>query len=123
MEDIRKVEVTLVWDSTWLRSDQADYAGAIFPALLRQRAIFVTNILAQAPSLSEVTIHWHNSAEDEKAVDLMNDVLMGFFGLRAAVKVEPHYIATDAKPHRNSIAGKQRVEFGRIVNNGLDRLF
>ena len=123
MEDIRKVEVTFVWDSTWLRSDRADCAAAIFPALLRQRAIFVTGILAQAPHLSEVVIHWHDSAEDEEAVDLMNDVLMGFLGLNATVKVETHYIAADAKPYRNSIAGKQRVEFRRIVNNGLDRLF
>lgn len=123
MENIRKVEVRFVWDSTWLRSDRADCAAAIFPALLRQRAIFVTSILAQAPNLSEVTIHWHDSAEDGEAIDLMNDVLMGFLGLDAAVRVEPHYIAADAKPYRNSIAGKQRVEFGRIVNNGLDRLF
>lgn len=122
MEDIRKVEITFVWDSTWLRSDRADCAAAIFPALLRQRAIFVTSILAQAPNLSEVTIHWHDSADDEEAVDLTNDVLMGFLGLDATVKVEPHYIAADAKPYRHSTAGKQRVEFQRIVNNGLDRL-
>ncbi|KAF3043636.1 hypothetical protein E8E12_002599 [Didymella heteroderae] len=123
MEDVRKVEVTFVWDSTWLRSDRADCAAAIFPALLRQRAIFVTSILALAPNLSEVTIHWHDSAEDEEAFDLMNDVLVGFLGLDATVKVEPHYIAADAMPYRNSIAGKQRVEFQRIVNNGLNRLF
>lgn len=123
MEDIRRVEITFVWDTTWLRSDQADCAAAIFPALLRQRAIFVAGILAQAPNLSEVTIHWHDSAEDEESVDLMNDVLAGFLGLDATVKVEPHYIAADAKPYRKSIAGKQRVEFQRIIDNGLDRLF
>jgi hypothetical protein len=123
MEDIRKVEVMFVWDSTWLRSDRADCAAAIFPALLRQRAIFVTSILAQAPNLSEVVIHWHDSADDEEAVDLMNDVLTSFLGLNATVKVETHYIAADAKPYRKSIAGKQRVEFQRIANNGLDRLF
>lgn len=121
IKDIRKVNVTFVWDSTWLR--RADYAAAIFPALLRQRAIFVTNILAQAPNLSAITIHWHDSAEDEETTDLMNDVLMGFLGLDATVKVEPHYIAAEAKPYKESIAGKQRVAFQRIVNNGLDRLF
>lgn len=123
MENIHKVEITFVWDTTWLRSEQADYAAAIFPALLRQRAYFVTNILAQAPSLSEVTIHWHDSAQDEEAVDLMNDVLIGFLSLKGNVKVETHYIAADAKPYKRSIAGKQRVEFQRIVDNGLDRLF
>ena len=123
MEDIRKVEVAFVWDSTWLRSDQADCAGAIFPALLRQRASFVVGILQQAPNLSEVLIHWHDSAEDEESVDLMNDVLIGFLGLQADVKVEPHYIAADAKPYRKSVAGRRRVEFQNIVDNGLDRLF
>lgn len=123
MENICKAEATFVWDTTWLRSEQADCAAAIFPALLRQRAIFVTNILAQAPSLKEVVIHWHDSAEDEEAVDLMNDVLAGFLSLKAAIKVEPHIIAADEKPYRKSVAGKQRVEFQRIVENGLDRLF
>ena len=123
MEDIRKVEVAFVWDSTWLRSDQADCAGAIFPALLRQRASFVVGILQQAPNLSEVLIHWHDSAEDEESVDLMNDVLIGFLGLQANVKVEPYYIAADAKPYRKSVAGRRRVDFQNIVDNGLDRLF
>lgn len=123
MEDIRKVEVTFVWDTTWLRSEEADCAAAIFPALLRQRAHFVTSILAQAPSLNEVTVHWHDSAHDGEAVDLMNDVLTEFLSLNADVKVEPHYIAADAKPHKKSVAGQQRLEFQRIVDNGLDRLF
>lgn len=123
MEDIRKVEVRFVWDTTWLRSDDAGHASAIFPALLRQRASFVTGILAQAPSLEKVAIHWHDSAQDGEAVDLMNDVLVGFLSLKADVKVEQHYIATDAKPEKRSIAGKQRVEFQRIVSAGLDRLF
>jgi hypothetical protein len=123
IEDIRKVEVTFVWDTTWLRGDSAGCAGAIFPALLRQRAAFVVGILAQAPNLNEVTIHWHDSAQDEESVDLMNDVLAGFLGLSAAIKVETHYIAVDAKPHKRSIAGRRRVEFQNIVDMGLDRLF
>lgn len=123
MEDIRKVEVTFVWDTTWLRSDQAGFAGAVFPALLRQRAAFVVRILAQAPHLCEVVIHWHDSAQDDESVELMNDVLMGFLGLDASVKVETHYISVDAKPNRKSIAGRRRTEFQSIVDNGLDRLF
>ncbi|KAJ4986810.1 hypothetical protein SVAN01_07737 [Stagonosporopsis vannaccii] len=123
IEDIRKAEVTFVWDTTWLRSEEADCAAAIFPALLRQRAHFVTSILAQAPKLNQVAIHWHDSAQDEEAVELMNDVLIGFLSLNANIKVETHYIAVDAKPHRKSAAGEQRSEFQRIVDNGLDRLF
>ena len=123
MEDIRKVEVTFVWDSTWLRSEPADCAAAIFPALLRQRASFVVSILEQAPNLSSVLIHWHDSAEDGESVDFMNDVLLGFLGLKADVEVEPHYIAADAKPYRKSVAGRRRIEFQNIVDIGLDRLF
>lgn len=123
MEDIRKVEVLFVWDTAWLRSEQAGCAAAIFPALLRQRAMFVTGILAQAPNLREVIVKWHDSAEDGEAQDLMNDVLTGFLSLNAEFKFEPHYIATDAKPHKKSIAGVQRVAFQRIMDTGLDRLF
>lgn len=123
VKNIRRVEVTFVWDTTWLRSEQADCAAAVFPALLRQRGIFVTSILAQAPNLNEVIVHWHDSAEDDEAVDLMNDILVGFLSLNAAIKVEQHYIAADAEPYRKSVAGRQRVEFQRIVDNGLDRLF
>jgi hypothetical protein len=123
MEDIRKVEIMFVWDTTWLRSEQAGSAAAIFPALLRQRAMFVTDILAQAPCLREVTVHWHDSAEDEEAQDIMNDVLAGFLSLGVDFKLKTHYIAADAKPHKKSIAGKQRVEFQRIIDDGLDRLF
>ena len=123
MEDIRKVEVTFVWDTTWLRSEQAGCAAAIFPALLRQRAIFVTNILAQAPCLREVTVHWHDFAEDGEAQDIMNDVLAGFLCLGADFKLKTHYIAAEAKPYKKSIAGRQRVEFQRIIDDGIDRLF
>jgi hypothetical protein len=58
LENIRKVEVTFVWDSTWVRSDTSGCVGAIFPALLGQRSSFVYQILSQAPDLKEVVIHW-----------------------------------------------------------------
>jgi hypothetical protein len=58
MENIRKVEVTFVWDSTWVRADTSGCVGAIFPALLGQRSSFVYQILSQAPDLKEVVIHW-----------------------------------------------------------------
>ncbi|KAJ4308236.1 hypothetical protein N0V94_009440 [Neodidymelliopsis sp. IMI 364377] len=123
VKNIRKVEVAFIWDTTWLRADDAGCAGAIFPALLRQRAAFVVGILAQAPNLKEVTIHWHDSAQDKDSIDLMNDVLMGFLNLSAKVEVKTQYIAPDAKPRKKSIAGRRRLNFQSIVSNGLDRLF
>lgn len=58
MENIRKVEVTFAWDSTWIRADTTGCVQAIFPALLGQRASFVHRILSQAPDLREVLICW-----------------------------------------------------------------
>jgi hypothetical protein len=58
MENIRKVDITFVWDSAWIRADTTDCIGAVFPALLRQRSSFVYSILLQAPDLREVVIHW-----------------------------------------------------------------
>lgn len=58
MENIRRVQVTFVWDSTWIRADTTGCVGAIFPAFLDQRSKFVYQILLKAPDLSEVVIHW-----------------------------------------------------------------
>ena len=123
MENIRKVEVTFVWDTTWLRADDAGSAEAIFPALLRERSAFVWKILSQAPDLKECTIHWHDSAQDDESTNFMLDVLAPFHTLPAYVNIQEHYVAADAKPHKRSIAGKRRVEFQAIVNNGLHRLY
>jgi hypothetical protein len=123
MENIRKVEVTFVWDTTWIRADESGCVDAIFPALLRERSLFVHSILAKAPDLREVVIHWHDSARDNESANLMMDVLELFYTLPAAVKVHEHYIAADEKPHKRSIAGKRRVEFQNILDGGLDRLY
>lgn len=123
MENIRKVEVLFVWDTTWLRAEETGCAEAIFPALLRQRGDFVHQILSQAPDLREVTIHWHDSAQDNESANFMVDILAPFHSLNANVQIKEHYIAANAKPHKNSIAGQRRVEFQHIVDAGLDRLF
>ncbi|KAF2846516.1 hypothetical protein T440DRAFT_558121 [Plenodomus tracheiphilus IPT5] len=123
MENIRKVEVNFVWDSTWIRADDTGCIEAIFPALLRQRADFVVKILQQAPDLRDVTVHWHDSTQDDESTGLRLEIYEGFLGLRANIKFEEHYIPEDAKPNRKSIAGRRRVEFQNIIDNGLDRLF
>jgi hypothetical protein len=123
MENIRKVEVLFSWDTTWLRADDTGCVEAIFPALLRQRSDFVHQILSQAPDLKEVTIHWHDSAQDNESANFMLDILAPFHSLNVHLTIKEHYIATDAKPHKRSIAGQRRVEFQAIVDAGLDRLF
>jgi hypothetical protein len=83
----------------------------------------IPQILSRAPDLKEVTIHWHDSAQDNESANFMLDILAPFHSLSAAVKIEEHYIAVDAKPLKRSIAGQRRVEFQHIVDEGLDRLF
>ncbi|PZD28566.1 hypothetical protein A1F96_05801 [Pyrenophora tritici-repentis] len=123
MKNIRKVEVTFVWDSTWIRADTAGCVGAIFPALLGQRSSFVHRILLMAPDLKEVVIHWHDSAHDDESVSLMLDTLAPFHTLPATILIHEHYIPADARPNKRSTAGKRRVEFQNILDMGLDRLF
>ncbi|KAH7072332.1 hypothetical protein FB567DRAFT_564244 [Paraphoma chrysanthemicola] len=123
MENVRKVDVTFAWDTTWLRADTTGCAEAIFPALLRQRSDFVRQILSQAPDLREVIVHWHDSAQDDESANFMLDILAPFHGLNANIKIEEHYITADAKPHKRSIAGQRRLEFQNIIDAGLDRLF
>jgi hypothetical protein len=123
MENIRKVDVTFVWDTTWLRAEDAGCAEAVFPALLRQRSDFVYQILLKAPELNKLTIHWHDSAQDNESANFMLDILAPFHTLKGDVRIEEHYIAADAKPCKKSVAGKRRVEFQAIIDAGLDRLF
>jgi hypothetical protein len=52
MENVRKVEATFAWDTTWLRADETGYAGAVFPALLRQRSDFVYQASSTLQSIS-----------------------------------------------------------------------
>ncbi len=115
--------MTFVWDTTWIRADDTGCVEAIFPALLRQRSTFVYQILTQAPDLKEVVIHWHDSAQDGESTSLRMDILEPFDNLPANVKIVEHYIPVASKPDSRSIAGKRRVEFQAILDNGLDRLF
>ncbi|KAF2877553.1 hypothetical protein BDV95DRAFT_480970 [Massariosphaeria phaeospora] len=123
MENIRKVQVTFVWDTAWLRANNSEAPESIFQALLRSRAEFIVKILKQAPELQSVEVHWHDSLQDDESTRLKYDILDGFTALLAKVDIKDHYIAPDAKPHAKSIAGKRRVEFQNILDNGLERLF
>lgn len=126
-KDIRKAEMTHGWDTTWLRSSQAGCANTLFPVLFRQRAISLVGILLKAPSLNEMIIHWHDSAQGDGSVDLMNDTLIDFPVLDALVKVERHYTAPDAKPSAGEdcwqtscrVPRHRRQRFGLLVLNSV----
>ncbi|KAF1995270.1 hypothetical protein P154DRAFT_526464 [Amniculicola lignicola CBS 123094] len=119
MENIRKVEVTFVWDTAWLREDGHDWGAAVFPALLDERARFVQRILERAPDLKQLVVHWHDSCEDEESEETKLKTLTRFMGIRGATfDLKEHYIASDAKPDSRSLAGLLRLEFQDIANNG-----
>lgn len=122
MQNIRKVLVIFPWDTAWLRAHTANHVEAIFPALLRQRSACILDILTRAPRLKQVTIHWHDSAQDEESGSLMQDVLAGFHNLPVTMNIQEHYILASSKPPSKSIAGITRMEFQGILDKGLDRL-
>ena len=124
MENIRKAEVTLVWDTAWIRaSDDRDLYEAILPAFLRQRTAFIIKTLKCAPMLRDLVIHWHDSLKDDDSENLKYDILDDFRNIPAGnISVEEHFIAPDAKPLRKSKAGKFRVELMDIAKRGVECL-
>jgi hypothetical protein len=123
MENLRKVVVYFIWDTAWIRAEPTGIAEAVFPALLRQRADFVHQILMRAPDLKSVKITWYDSVRDEESLDLMLDVLRPFHGLDADITVKDHFLEDGSKVRAKSTIGKRRIEFQAIADGGLDRLF
>jgi hypothetical protein len=125
MENIRKAEIVLVWDTAWIRaSDDRGLYEAILPAFLRQRTAFIIKTLKRAPMLRDLVIHWHDSLKDDDSEALKYDVLADFYNIPAAnINVEEHFIAPDAKPLRKSKAGKFRLELMDIANRGIECLY
>lgn len=121
MENIKKAEITFVWDTTWLRAEESGFTAAVFPAFLKNRVDFVLSILLRAPELESVVIHWHDSAQDDGAMQLRADTVEPFImNLTVNVDIKDHYIEPEAKPRAKSRAGKQRLEFKAIVDNGCE---
>lgn len=121
MENIKNAEITFVWDTTWIRAESTGFAGAVFPVFLKSRADFILEILLRAPELQKLKIIWHDSAQDDGAMQLRADTLEPFImNLNVDVETEDHYIAPDAKPRASSGAGKQRLEFQALFDNGCE---
>ncbi|KAF2268659.1 hypothetical protein CC78DRAFT_529673 [Lojkania enalia] len=118
VESIRRVEVKFVWDTAWLRA--SDAIEEIYQAMCRQRAWCVSAILQRAPSLKELKIIWHDSAQDGAATAFKADIFENFWGLFANIAVEEHYLSDGETPHSNTPAGKQRLEFEEILASGRD---
>ncbi|KAF2704299.1 hypothetical protein K504DRAFT_462870 [Pleomassaria siparia CBS 279.74] len=129
VENIRKVEVTFVWDSVWLRAtalanEENAVFEAILPALLEQRARFIVSILRLAPMMRELVVHWHDSIQDGLSTALKLDTLELFNDLPVNIHIKEHYLATpETKPYKKSIAGKFRLELKSIVDRGVEAFY
>jgi hypothetical protein len=118
MENIRKAEVRFVWDTTWIRAESTGYAANVFSFFLESRAKYVLSILQRAPDLAQLTLRWHDTANDAGSQMLMQDILEQFVcNLSATIDTKTHIIASDLRPNAKSIAGKRRLEFQAIVDN------
>ena len=71
-------------------------------------------ILQRAPDLKELTIIWHDSAQDGESTVFKSDVLDAFNQVYANSQVFEHYIASDFEPRAKSKEGRQRVEFQQL---------
>jgi hypothetical protein len=110
-ESIRKVELTFVWDSQWLRA--RDVFNHVFVALLRERARLVASVLTQTPALKELKIVWHDSVEDNESALLREGVMEEFYGLRDRVKpdVDLHYdLEEGEEPGEETVLGQMRLQ-------------
>jgi MFS superfamily sulfate permease-like transporter len=117
--NIRKVELMFVWDTEWIRSEE--FARAVFPALLVKRVEHVQQLLQVcATELRQVTVHWHDSINDNESAALKYEVLDHLDALPANIKVEEHYLQPGQKPRAKTIAGKKRLEFQDIADSSYN---
>ncbi|OCK74012.1 hypothetical protein K432DRAFT_387058 [Lepidopterella palustris CBS 459.81] len=117
-EPIRKVEITFVWDTQWLRASNA--VESIFVAMLHQRAIKAAEVLGKAPSLDKLLVKWYDSVRDDESLGLQTDVMQHFWGFldRAEVKVEEHYLESGTEPNEDSVQGRCRLAFEHMLTDG-----
>jgi hypothetical protein len=115
-ESIRKVEVTFVWDTEWLRGPDCQGNECFFQSMLFIRADKVVQVLQRAPELKQLTIHWHDSIKDDQSASLRYEILEKFDNITANLEVNEHYLQFGRKPHRKSILGKKRLEFQTIAD-------
>jgi len=74
LDNIRKAEVTFVWDTSYIRRDTTGRSRAILPALLRQRGKVVYQALTRALELREVVIHWYAEATNDPDAEQTNPI-------------------------------------------------
>lgn len=141
MERVRKVKITLTWDSEWLREkatppdaelESGDWA---FEHFLDERVDQAKKMLLKSPRLRYVEIDWHDTERTDKGQLKMNQILMEFLSLESKTWIddttEPptqknvdvtfreHISEVGTAHHRNSLLSKRRTEFDEILASGM----
>lgn len=140
MERVRKVKITLTWDSEWLREKatppDAELDGNwAFKHFLDERVDQAKKMLLQAPKVRHVEIDWHDTERTDKGQILMSEILMKFLSLESETWIddttEPptqknvdvtfrEHISEAGTAHaRNSLLAKRRTEFDEILASGM----
>jgi hypothetical protein len=114
IENVRKVEVTFVYDSDCLENNDMAIAD-IFEAMLDQRSRHVVKVLTQAPDLKKVDILWYDSSAKASAIVRKNEVLSHFRNLPAEIDIQESILPPGVEPDDDSMQGQQRDTFREIV--------
>ncbi|QDS70110.1 hypothetical protein FKW77_005239 [Venturia effusa] len=140
LEQVRKVKITLTWDSEWLREKttppdaelESDWA---FEHYLNERIDRTLEMLAAAPSLRQVEIDWHDTEQTDLGERRMGDAFMKFTSLESKkwtdhdteppaqksleVSFRRHVSEAGTAHARNSLLAKRRTEFDQILASGM----
>lgn len=118
MKHIRRVHVTMSYDSAWLKA-QPDLEPSIFQAILGCRVTSVVEVLAKTPNLRKLLLKWYDSSADPEAVSTKCEILDLFNGLFAEIEIEEHILADGVDADADSVHGLRRLEFEDILDQGF----
>lgn len=116
---IRHIKLKFVWDTEWMRSEQAKDNEDIFKSLLDIRADLVTKILESCPELKKLTIEWHDSVQDPLSDAHRLDIYDKFKTFAVDLTTKEHFLTPGTKPSSKSDIGKKRREFQTISDGGF----
>ncbi|KAF2278615.1 uncharacterized protein EI97DRAFT_430886 [Westerdykella ornata] len=121
-KSVRKVEISFVYDSQWVRGPDSRGNESFFQQILLMRANKIVEfLLACVPQLKKVQINWHDTVFDDISASFQYHALESFDILPANVVVEQkeHFLTPGKQPHRKSLLGKKRLEFQHIADTGF----
>lgn len=123
---LRRAEISIVWDTAWLRSLDSDYFESIYPIYLRDRVQMTLDLLRKMPHLEKLVVHWHNTAYDPNTNMLLYEIAEKFYQLsdfpgnikEADIDFQEHILPAGIEPDPESVVGKRRSEFRDFFAQG-----